>query len=56
MNPFKKVGKGISQYMDNKINSCKEILLDSQNRLVLGLIAVGLGIGFVASAYIKVNK
>ena len=56
MGLLKKVGKGIKRYMNNKIESCKEILLDAKNRLVLGLITVGLGIGLVASAYITVRK
>lgn len=52
---IKKVGKGIKQYMNNRIESCKEILLNSQNRLILGLVTASLGIGLIASVYIKVK-
>lgn len=29
--------------------------MDAQNRLILGLMFIGLGAGLVASAYLKVN-
>lgn len=32
----------------------KDILSEAQNRLILGLILLGLGGGLVASAYIRV--
>lgn len=47
-------GKGIKKFVDNKIQACKEILSSAQNRLILGLIATGLGLGLIASAYIQV--
>ena len=34
----------------------KRALLSAQNRLVLGLVMIGAGVGFVASAYIRVPK
>lgn len=53
-----KIGKGIKGFVDNKIEACKEILLEAQNRLILGLIIFGIGIGLggglIASAYIRV--
>ena len=53
-----KIGKGIKGFVDNKIEACKEILLEAQNRLNLGLIIFGIGIGLggglIASAYIRV--
>lgn len=49
-----KIGKGIKGFVDNKIEACKEILLEAQNRLILGLILLGLGGGLVASAYIRI--
>lgn len=47
-------GKGIKKFVDNKIQACKEILSSAQNRLILGLIVTGLGLGLIASAYIQV--
>lgn len=53
-----KIGKWIKGLVDNKIEACKEILLEAQNRLILGLtifgIGIGLGGGLIASAYIRV--
>ena len=53
-----KIGKGIKGFVDNKIEACKDILLEAQNRLILGLIIFGIGIGLggglIASAYIRV--
>lgn len=53
-----KIGKVIKGFVDNKIEACKEILLEAQNRLILGLIIFGIGIGLggglIASAYIRV--
>lgn len=53
---FKKIGKGIKRFMTEKVEACKEILSSAQNRLVLGLVILGAGIGIggglIASAYI----
>lgn len=49
-----KIGKGIKGFVDNKIQACRDILSNAQNRLILGLILIGLGGGLVASAYIRV--
>lgn len=55
---FLKLRKGIKGFVDNKIQACKDILVDAQNRLVIGLIIFGIGIGLggglIASAYIRV--
>lgn len=57
---FRKIGKGIKKFMNNRIDACKEILTPAQNRLILGLIILGAGIGIggglVLSAYIKVEN
>lgn len=57
------IRKGIKRYVDEKVEACKEILSSAQNRLILGLMIVGVGVGLiglggslVASAYIRVNK
>lgn len=49
-----KIGKGIKHFVEEKVQACKEILSNAQNRLILGFICLGVGVGFVASAYIKV--
>lgn len=55
---LRKIGKGIKKFVNNKIQACKEVLTDAQNRLVIGLIILGAGIGIggglIASAYLKV--
>ncbi len=48
------IGKGIQGFMNEKIRACKEVLSSAQNRLIIGLIALGLGIGLIASAYLNV--
>lgn len=53
---LRKAGRGIRRFMSEKINTCKDILSSAQNRLVLGLVMIGTGVGFVASAYIRVPK
>ena len=53
---FRKIGKGIRRFMSDKIDACKEILSNAQNRLILGLIFMGVGTGLVLSAYIKVEN
>ena len=47
-----KFRKGIKNFMNEKVETYKEILSNSQNRLILGLILLGMGSGLVASAYI----
>lgn len=55
-NKIKNVCKGAKRFVDKKIETCKEILSSSQNRLVIGFIILGTGIGIggglIASAYI----
>lgn len=52
-----KIRKGIKNFMEEKIQKCEEILSNAQNRLIIGLVILGAGIGigggFIASAYIK---
>lgn len=49
-------GKGIKKIVDDKIQAVRIILSSAQNRLILGLIifglGVGLGSGLIASAYL----
>lgn len=58
---LKRIGKGIKKFVNDKVQACKEVLSNAQNRLILGLIFVGAGIGIVGiggglivSAYINV--
>lgn len=52
------IGKGIKKIVDERIQACKELLSSAQNRLILGLIifgiGIGLGSGLIASAYLSV--
>lgn len=48
------LGKGNGRVMNTKIQACKEVLSSAHNRLIIGLIALGLGIGLIASAYLRV--
>ena len=52
-----KIRKGIKNFMEEKIQKCEEVLSNAQNRLIIGLVIFGAGIGigggFIASAYIK---
>lgn len=52
MSIFKKAGKRVKDYMKNKIDICKEVFGDRENRLTLGIIMFSVGIGLVISAYI----
>lgn len=54
---FKKVKeklKGVKRYMDEKIQMARELLSSNNNKLTLGFILIGVGIGLVASVYAKV--
>ena len=53
---LQKAGRGVKKFMSEKINTCKEILSSAQNRLIIGLVMIGTGVGFVAYAYIRVPK
>ena len=60
---IRNIRKGIKRYVDEKVEACKEILSSAQNRLILGLMVIGVGVGMVglggslvASAYIHVDK
>lgn len=53
------IGKGIRRSVNEKLQACKDVLSSAQNRLILGLIILGLGIGLggglIASAYLHVT-
>ena len=55
---FSKIRKGLKKFMNDKIEACKEIISNDQNRLILGLVILGTGIGLgsalIVSAYIHV--
>ena len=50
---LRKAGRGIKRTMEKKITDCTEALSSAQNRLIVGLVMVGAGVGFIASAYMK---
>lgn len=52
---FQRIGKGIKRFVDEKVQVCKDMLSCAQNRLILGLIFIGLGGGLIASDYIRVE-
>lgn len=52
---LRKLGKGIKKFVKEKVETCKEILSSAQNRLILGLIATGVGAGLIASAFIRIQ-
>ena len=55
---WKKLRKGIKKFVDDKVKAYKEVLSEANNRLILGLIILGIGVGLggrlIASAYISV--
>lgn len=51
---LRNLGKGIKKFVSDRIQECKEILSSAQNRLILGLILLGMGGGLISSAFIKV--
>ena len=57
---IKKGLKGVERYMEEKVQMCKEMLRDAQNRLIVGLVILGAGVGIggglIASAYIRVSE
>ena len=55
-NKVKSLGKKAKNYMDEKIKSCVDIMSSAQNRVNLGLVAIGLGIGLVASGYVRASN
>ena len=54
VNKIRFFGKGIKNIVDDTLQTYKDILSSAQNRLVIGLILVGLGAGLIASAFIRV--
>ena len=48
------IGKGFKHFMNERLDAYRAILASAQNRLILGLLMLGLGAGLVASAFIRV--
>lgn len=52
-----KVGKGIKKFVKDKVTACKDILSNAKNRVVLGIIITGIGMGLgpalIVSGYVK---
>ena len=57
---IKKGLKGVKRYIEEKVQMCKKMLRDAQNRLIVGLVILGAGVGIggglIASAYIRVSE
>ena len=53
---IRNLGKGIMRMVDNKVEAVRVYLSKAQNRLILGLVFLGLGSGLIASAYIRVSE
>lgn len=58
---FSKIRKELKKFVDEKIEICKEVISNDQNRLTLGIVLIGCGIGLacfggglITSAYIHV--
>lgn len=49
---FRKVRKGIKNFVNEKAQSCKKILSSDKNRKIIGVIVVSIGVGLFASGYI----
>lgn len=52
---FEKIKNGLKEvkrFMDKKAQMCKDILSSDKNKLAVGLVLIGAGIGLVASVYI----
>ena len=57
---LRKIGRGIKKFVNEKVETCKEILSSAQNRLILGWMIMGIGVGLgvglggslVISAYV----
>ena len=48
------IGKGIKHFMNERLEAYRPILASAQNRLILGLLMLGLGARLVVSAFIRV--
>lgn len=49
---FYNLWKGIGHMIDERVEMIRDYLARKENRIVLGLIFLGLGIGLVISGYI----
>lgn len=56
INALRKVGKEIKNFMNEKVKNCMEVLSSAQNRLTAGFVMVGIGIGLIASVYVRPPK
>lgn len=53
---LKKIGKGLKHMVDERIEAVKIYMSYRGNRIVLGLILLGLGTGLVLSGYIPMPE
>lgn len=57
---FSKIKRGIKRFVEDRVKTCEEVLSSAQNRLILGLIVLGAGVGIggglILSAYIRVPQ
>lgn len=56
MNKLKMIKRGIKKFMENKVRTCADILSSAQNRLTIGFIMAGMGVGLIASVYVHPPK
>lgn len=53
---LKKIGKGLKHMVDERIEAARIYMSYRGNRIVLGLILLGLGTGLVLSGYIPMPE
>lgn len=53
---LKKIGKGLKHMVDERIEAVRIYMSYRGNRIVLGLILLGLGTGLVLSGYIPMPE
>ena len=56
INALRIAGKEIKNFMNEKVKNCMEVLSSAQNRLTAGSVMVGIGIGLIASVYVRPPK
>lgn len=50
---LKDIAKGIKKMADEKIQLAKEVLSSAKNKIVLGIIVVGIGSGLIVAGYVQ---
>lgn len=53
---IRRLGKGLKRMIDERVEAVRDYISSRSNRIIAGLIFLGLGVGLIVSGYIPMPE